>query len=121
MQKTAAREIANAVRQFGRAKGDPFEAMLASGLTARGVEESRAQSAARECSNAIWRNGMVSGAAGVLLVSATHANLPAMMAGASMGTLGMAYTLALSDACRDVRELSDNEVFRAIDSLLGRH
>jgi hypothetical protein len=119
--QSAAQDIATAVRQFGRAKGDPFEAMLAAGLTARGVEESRAQAAARECSNAIWRNGMVTGAAGVLLVSATHANLPAMMAGASAGALGMAYTLALSDACRDVRQLSDNEVFRAIDSLLGRY
>ena len=84
MSETAAKEIVNVVRQFGSAKADPLEMLMVDGLRSRGIPEERARAAARECSNRIWRNGMVTGAVTVVLVSATSANVPGAVAGGSV-------------------------------------
>jgi hypothetical protein len=119
MSESTAREIVRTVRQFGRAKADPFEMLMVEGLQSRGILEERARAAARECSNRIWRNGMVTGAAAVVLVSATSANLPGAVAGGSAAALGGLYTFLLSNACREVRELSGFEVLTAVNQLLA--
>jgi hypothetical protein len=119
MSESTARRIVNTVRQVGRAKGDVFEAMMVHGLVARGISEDRARSAARQCSNQIWRNGMVSGAAAVVLVSASSANVAGATAGGAVAALGAGYTMLLSDSCRGVRELSGSDVLNAVHDLMA--
>lgn len=119
MSDRTAAEIVRTVRMFGKAKADPFEAVMVEGLLARGISEERAREAARECSNRIWRNGIVNGAAAVVLVSATSANVPGAFAGGSAAALGGLYTFLRSDACQQVRELTDLEVVTAINQLLS--
>lgn len=119
MSDIAAAAIVRNVRMLGKAKADPFEALMVDGLLARGISEGEARVAARECSNRIWRNGFVSGAAAVVLVGATSANVPAAVAGGSAAAIGGMFTFLHSEQCQQVRDLTNLEVVSAINRLLS--
>jgi hypothetical protein len=110
-------KLVSAIRNLGSSKGDVLEALMVDGLRAHGVPEDRARNAAGKCSNAIWTNGMVSGAVTVVLVSAAHANVAGAIAGGSAAAGGAVLTYLFSDACADVRRPTTKEVNDALDEI----
>jgi len=110
--------FSDTVRMMYRSKGDALEAAIVSGLVRRGVDEYQARAAARTCSSRIWRNGTVSGAMTGVIVGAIGTPVAGGFAGASMfGVVGYS-TFLQSDACREVRDLSDLDVQSSVDRLL---
>ena len=111
-------DLQETIRRLYLAKGDVVEAAIVEGLIRRGVTEASAQGAARECSNRMWRNGMLTGAMTGVIVGAIGTPVAGAFAGGSMAAIAGYYTFLHSDACREARSLSDLDVQSAVDKVL---
>jgi hypothetical protein len=117
LEQTAA-EIITTLKKLGQAKADPFEMAMVERLVRRGIDEESARNAARECSNRIWRNGMLSGAAAAVVVGAVgKMPLSAVLSGVATATAVGSYTGLSGEACQHYRELSNFDLQHAIRSL----
>lgn len=110
--------ISETIQMVYRAKGDLLEVQLVNGLMSRGVDEDRARAAARTCSNRVLRNGMLSGAVTGLIVGAIGTPVAGGVAGAAMAGVAAHHTFLQSDACREVRAMSDLDVHSLVDQVL---
>jgi len=93
-----------ALRQMYLSKGDVFESLMVTKMMDRGVNEQTARSAARECSNRIWRNSMASGAFAGVVLGTIFSPVVGGFAGSSVAGVVGWQTLLQSNACAGVRE-----------------
>ena len=95
------------LRLLYQAKGDVLEAIFASSMMTRGIEEGAAREAAKRCTNLIWRNSMGSVALAGIVIP--------ILGAVSFGTVVGLSTYFHSDACQTVR--GDGSFENAIQQL----